>query len=162
MIGTGGTGHLNCSVHGGRGGGTTISWQHEGRPLHAPQSRLSLGPVRTHHGGLYQCTAHDHSESTVAGAELIIAGNLTSNRMLCKNKHNKRDIVYFRPFLVLAFLCQLFDWVSDRPPRLVSTFSEAVTRIGQTIALRCAATGVPSPRILWTLDDRPLPSAPDK
>lgn len=75
MIGTGGTGHLNCSVHGGRGGGITISWQHEGRPLHAPQSRLSLGPVRSHHGGLYQCTAHDHSESAVAGAELIIAGN---------------------------------------------------------------------------------------
>ncbi|KAI5651983.1 immunoglobulin domain-containing protein [Phthorimaea operculella] len=123
MTGTGGSGYFNCSVHGGRGGGLTLSWQHEGRPLHAPQARLSVGPVRSHHAGLYQCTAHDHSESAVAGADLVIA---------------------------------------DRPPRLVSTFSEAVTRIGQTIALRCAANGVPSPRILWTLDDRPLPSAPDK
>ncbi|KAJ8730195.1 hypothetical protein PYW07_017233 [Mythimna separata] len=123
MIGTGGSGHLNCSVVGGRGGGITLSWQHEGRPLHAPQSRLALGPVRSHHSGLYQCTAHDHSDSAVAGAELVIA---------------------------------------DRPPRLVSTFSGAVTRIGQSIVIRCAATGVPSPRILWTLDDRPLPAAPDK
>ncbi|XP_063825275.1 cell adhesion molecule Dscam2-like [Ostrinia nubilalis] len=49
-----------------------------------------------------------------------------------------------------------------KPPRLVSTFSEAVARIGQTIALRCAATGIPPPRILWSLDDRPLPAAPDK
>lgn len=75
MIGTGGSSHFNCSVHGGRGGGLTLSWQHEGRPLHAPQSRLTLGPVRSHHGGLYQCTAHDHSECAVAGAELVIAGN---------------------------------------------------------------------------------------
>lgn len=75
MIGTGGSGHLNCSVVGGRGGGTTLSWQHEGRPLHAPQSRLALGPVRSHHSGLYQCTALDHSDSAVAGAELVIAGN---------------------------------------------------------------------------------------
>ncbi|KAL0892915.1 hypothetical protein ABMA27_014593 [Loxostege sticticalis] len=123
MLGTGGSGHFNCSVHGGRGGGVTLSWQHEGRPLHAPQSRLSLGPIRPHHSGLYQCTAHDHTETAVAGAEVVLA---------------------------------------DRPPRLVSTFSEAVARIGQTIALRCAATGIPPPRILWTLDDRPLPSAPDK
>ncbi|XP_052759492.1 cell adhesion molecule Dscam2-like isoform X1 [Galleria mellonella] len=123
MLGTGGTGFFNCSAHGGRGGGITMSWQHEGRPLHAPQSRLSIGPVRSHHAGLYQCTVHDHTESTVASAELIIA---------------------------------------DRPPRLVSTFSEAVTRTGQSIALRCAATGVPPPRILWTLDDRPLPAAPDR
>ncbi|CAB3253560.1 unnamed protein product [Arctia plantaginis] len=123
MIGTGGTGHFNCSVHGGRSGGTTLSWQHEGRPLHAPQSRLSIGPVRSHHAGLYQCTAHDHTESAVAGVELVIA---------------------------------------DRPPRLVSTFSGAIARIGQSIVIRCAATGVPSPRILWTLDDRPLPAAPDK
>ncbi|XP_063362199.1 cell adhesion molecule Dscam2-like isoform X1 [Cydia amplana] len=123
MLGTGGSGHLNCSVTGGRGGGVTLSWQHEARPLHAPQSRLTLGPVHSHHAGLYQCTAHDHSDSAVAGAEIIIA---------------------------------------DRPPRLVSTFSEAVTRIGQSVALRCAATGIPPPRILWTLDDRPLPSAPDK
>lgn len=76
MIGTGGSGHFNCSVHGGRGGGLTLSWQHEGRPLHAPQSRLTLGPIRNHHGGLYQCTAHDHSESAVAGAELLIAGKI--------------------------------------------------------------------------------------
>ncbi|KAH9630741.1 hypothetical protein HF086_010682 [Spodoptera exigua] len=69
MVGTGGSGHLNCSVTGGRGGGVTLSWQHEGRPLHAPQSRLSLGPVRPHHAGLYQCTAHDHSDSAVSGAE---------------------------------------------------------------------------------------------
>ncbi|KAL4709858.1 hypothetical protein ACJJTC_003821 [Scirpophaga incertulas] len=123
MLGTGGISHFNCSVHGGRGGGITLSWQHEGRPLHAPQPRLSLGPVRTHHGGVYQCTAHDHSETAVAGAELIIA---------------------------------------DRPPRMISTFSETVARIGQSITLRCTATGVPSPRILWTLDDRPLPAAPDK
>ncbi|KAJ0177118.1 hypothetical protein K1T71_007127 [Dendrolimus kikuchii] len=123
MIGTGGNGHFNCSVNGGRGGGITISWQHEGRPLHAPQPRLSIGPVRAHHAGLYQCTVHDHTDSAVAGSELVIA---------------------------------------DRPPRLISTFSEAVTRIGQSIALRCAATGVPPPRILWTLDDRPLPAAPDK
>ncbi|CAH2106530.1 unnamed protein product [Euphydryas editha] len=123
MLGTGASGHFNCSVQGGRGGGVTISWQHEGRPLHSPQPRLALGPVRPHHVGLYQCTAYDHSDSAVAGAELIIA---------------------------------------DRPPRLVSTFSEAITRIGQTIAFRCAATGIPSPRILWTLDDRPLPSAPEK
>lgn len=52
--------------------------------------------------------------------------------------------------------------VSDRPPRLISTFSEAITRVGQTIAFRCAANGIPSPRIVWTLDDRPLPSAPEK
>ncbi|RVE41964.1 hypothetical protein evm_013388 [Chilo suppressalis] len=123
MLGTGGSGHLNCSVQGGRGGGITLSWQHEGRPLHAPQARLSLGPVRPHHAGLYQCTAHDHSETTVSGADVVIA---------------------------------------DRPPRLVSTFSEAVARIGQSIALRCAATGIPAPRLLWTLDDRPLPAAPDK
>ncbi|XP_072932101.1 cell adhesion molecule Dscam2-like [Epargyreus clarus] len=123
MLGTGGSSHFNCSVHGGRGGGVTLSWQHEGRPLHSPQNRLALGPVRPHHIGLYQCTAYDHSDSAVAGAELLIA---------------------------------------DRPPRLVSTFSEATTRIGQSIALRCAATGVPPPRIIWTLDDRPLPSAPDK
>ncbi|KAI8435829.1 hypothetical protein MSG28_004046 [Choristoneura fumiferana] len=123
MLGTGSSGHLNCSVTGGRGGGVTLSWQHEARPLHAPQARLTIGPVRSHHGGIYQCTAHDHSDSAVSGAELIIA---------------------------------------DRPPRLVSTFSEAVTRIGQSIALRCAATGIPPPRITWTLDDRPLPSAPDK
>lgn len=44
----------------------------------------------------------------------------------------------------------------------MATFSEAVTRVGQSIGLRCAATGVPSPRIYWTLDDRPLPSAPEK
>lgn len=123
MIGTGGTGHFNCSVQGGRGGGTTLSWQHEGRPLHTPQSRLSIGPVRSHHAGLYQCTAHDHTDSAVAGAELVIA---------------------------------------DRPPRLVSTFSGAVARIGQSIVIKCTATGVPSPRIIWTLDDRPLPAAPDK
>ncbi|KAM3964353.1 cell adhesion molecule Dscam2 [Aphomia sociella] len=123
MLGTGGTGYFNCSAHGGRGGGVMMSWQHEGRPLHAPQSRLSLGPVRSHHAGLYQCTVHDHTESAVAAAELLIA---------------------------------------DRPPRLVSTFSEAVTRTGQSIALRCAATGVPPPRILWTLDERPLPAAPDR
>ncbi|XP_045771663.1 Down syndrome cell adhesion molecule-like protein Dscam2 [Maniola jurtina] len=123
MLGTGGSGHFNCTVHGGRGGGVTLSWQHEGRPLHSPQPRLALGPVRPHHVGLYQCTAYDHSDSAVAGAELVIA---------------------------------------DRPPRLVSTFSEAITRIGQTIAFRCAANGIPSPRIMWTLDDRPLPSAPEK
>ncbi|XP_041978184.1 Down syndrome cell adhesion molecule-like protein Dscam2 isoform X2 [Aricia agestis] len=123
MLGTGGSGIFNCTVHGGRGGGVTLSWQHEGRPLHSPQSRLTLGPVRPHHVGLYQCTAYDHINSAVAGAELIIA---------------------------------------DRPPRLVSTFSEAITRVGQSIAFRCAATGIPSPRIIWTLDDRPLPSAPDK
>lgn len=76
MLGTGGNGHFNCSANGGRGGGITISWQHEGRPLHAPQSRLSIGPVRAHHAGLYQCTVHDHSDSTVAAAELIIAGNI--------------------------------------------------------------------------------------
>ncbi|XP_037872857.1 cell adhesion molecule Dscam2 isoform X2 [Bombyx mori] len=122
-LGTGGTGQFNCSVRGGRGNGITLSWQHEGRPLHAPQARLSVGPVRSHHAGTYQCTAHDHTDTAVAGAELVLA---------------------------------------DRPPRLVSTFSEAVTRIGQSIALKCAATGLPSPRILWTLDDRPLPSAPDK
>ncbi|KAG6445859.1 hypothetical protein O3G_MSEX004154 [Manduca sexta] len=123
MVATGGTGHFNCTVFGGRGGGITISWQHEGRPLHAPQAKLSIGPVRSHHTGLYQCTAHDHVDSAVSGAELVLA---------------------------------------DRPPRLVSTFSEAVARIGQSIALRCAATGIPSPRIIWTLDDRPIPAAPDK
>lgn len=76
MIGTGGSGHLNCSVQGGRGGGVTLSWQHEGRPLHAPHARLSLGPVRPHHAGLYQCTAHDHSDTAVSGAELVIAGKI--------------------------------------------------------------------------------------
>lgn len=76
MLGTGGTGHFNCSAHGGRGGGITMSWQHEGRPLHAPQARLSLGPIRPHHAGLYQCTVHDHTESAVAGAELLVAGNI--------------------------------------------------------------------------------------
>lgn len=76
MLGTGASGHFNCSVQGGRGGGVTISWQHEGRPLHSPQPRLALGPVRPHHVGLYQCTAYDHSDSAVAGAELIIAGNI--------------------------------------------------------------------------------------
>lgn len=74
MLGTGGSGVFNCSVQGGRGGGVTISWQHEGRPLHAPQSRLSLGPVRSHHAGLYQCTAFDHMDSAVSGSELVIAG----------------------------------------------------------------------------------------
>ncbi|CAG4980130.1 unnamed protein product [Colias eurytheme] len=123
MLGTGGSGSFNCSVSGGRGGGVTISWQHEGRPLHSPQNKLTLGPVRSHHAGLYQCTAYDHSDSAVSGAELVIA---------------------------------------DRPPRLITTFSEAITRVGQSIALRCAATGIPSPRIFWTLDDRPLPSAPEK
>ncbi|CAG9094267.1 unnamed protein product [Plutella xylostella] len=125
MISTGGTGFFNCTVRGGRGGGATLTWQHEGRPLHAPHphSKLMLGPVRSHHAGLYQCTAHDHSDTTVSGAELVIA---------------------------------------DRPPRLVSTFSEAITRIGQNVALRCAAAGLPSPRILWTLDERPLPAAPEK
>ncbi|CAH2037690.1 unnamed protein product, partial [Iphiclides podalirius] len=123
ILGTGGSGVFNCTVQGGRGSGVTLSWQHEGRPLHAPQSRLSLGPVRSHHGGLYQCTAYDHTDTAVSGSELVIA---------------------------------------DRPPRLISTFSEAVTRIGQSIVLRCAATGIPPPRILWTLDDRPLPAAPDK
>lgn len=54
------------------------------------------------------------------------------------------------------------NYVLDRPPRLVTTFSEAITRVGQSIALRCAATGIPPPRIFWTLDDRPLPSAPEK
>lgn len=44
----------------------------------------------------------------------------------------------------------------------MATFSEAVTRVGQSIGLRCAATGVPSPRIYWSLDDRSLPSAPEK
>lgn len=44
----------------------------------------------------------------------------------------------------------------------MSTFSEAVARIGQSIALRCSATGVPPPRIAWTVDDRPLPAAPEK
>lgn len=85
MIGTGGTGHLNCSVHGGRGGGITISWAHEGRPLHAPQPRLSLGPVRAHHGGLYQCTAHDTTESAVAGADVVIAGKGSYVVCLCRN-----------------------------------------------------------------------------
>lgn len=75
MLGTGGSGHFNCTVHGGRGGGVTLNWQHEGRPLHSPQPRLTLGPVRPHHVGLYQCTAYDHSDSAVAGAELVIAGN---------------------------------------------------------------------------------------
>ncbi|XP_038212053.1 Down syndrome cell adhesion molecule-like protein Dscam2 [Zerene cesonia] len=123
MLGTGGSGSFNCSVSGGRGGVVTISWQHEGRPLHSPQPKLTLGPVRSHHAGLYQCTAYDHSDSAVSGAELVIA---------------------------------------DRPPRLITTFSEAITRVGQSIALRCAATGIPSPRIFWTLDNRPLPSAPEK
>lgn len=74
MLGTGGSGVFNCTVHGGRGSGVTLSWQHEGRPLHAPQSRLSLGPVRSHHAGLYQCTAYDHMDTAVSGAELMIAG----------------------------------------------------------------------------------------
>lgn len=67
--------------------------------------------------------------------------------------------------LVLRILLKIdsyFNWALDRPPRLVSSFSEAVARIGQSIALRCAASGVPSPRIFWTLDDRTLPAAPDK
>lgn len=79
MLGTGGSGHLNCSVTGGRGGGVTLSWQHEARPLHAPQARITIGPVRSHHGGIYQCTAHDHSDSAVAGAELIIAGKIDNS-----------------------------------------------------------------------------------
>lgn len=76
MVGTGGTGNFNCSVNGGRGNGVTISWQHEGRSLHAQHSRLSLGPIRSHHAGLYQCTAYDHMETGVAQAELVIAGKL--------------------------------------------------------------------------------------
>ncbi|XP_045529464.1 Down syndrome cell adhesion molecule-like protein Dscam2 isoform X2 [Pieris brassicae] len=123
MLGTGGSGHFNCSVSGNGGRRVTICWQHEGRSLHSLQTKLTLGPVRSHHAGLYQCTLYDHSESAVSGAELIIA---------------------------------------DRPPRLVTTFSEAITRVGQSIALRCAATGIPPPRIFWTLDDIPLPSAPEK
>lgn len=85
MTGTGGSGHLNCSVQGGRGGGMTLSWQHEGRPLHAPHPRLAVGPVRPHHAGFYQCTAQDHSDTAVSGAELVIAGNLrVENSLECK------------------------------------------------------------------------------
>lgn len=82
MIATGGSGYFNCTVHGGRSGGITLSWQHEGRPLHAPQSRLMLGLIHSHHAGLYQCTAHDHTDSAVGKAELVLAGNIYFLRVL--------------------------------------------------------------------------------
>lgn len=75
-MGTGGSGYFNCSVKGGRGSGITISWQHEGRPLHAPHARLTVGPIRSHHMGFYQCTAYDHVNTGVAEAELVIAGKI--------------------------------------------------------------------------------------
>ncbi|GBP87126.1 Down syndrome cell adhesion molecule-like protein 1 homolog [Eumeta japonica] len=141
----------NCSVRGGRGAGVTLSWQHEGRSLHgthdevrrgararAPRRRLPVHRARAYGFRRWIFGAHIGCKASIT---LVI-----------------EDCIITLNCLPIAPNAPL----SDRPPRLVSTFGEAVARAGQSVTLRCAAVGVPPPRITWTLEDRPLPAASDK
>ncbi|GIY89749.1 down syndrome cell adhesion molecule-like protein Dscam2 [Caerostris darwini] len=42
--------------------------------------------------------------------------------------------------------------ISDVPPSLISVFPEQTIHPGNTVSLRCIATGNPSPRVTWYLD----------
>ncbi|XP_074602199.1 cell adhesion molecule Dscam1-like isoform X2 [Brevipalpus obovatus] len=126
----------------------SIVWTKDGKPLNMTTGHrrkvlsssrvLNILKVEREDQGCYRCTAHGDSED-IASDELCLSLLKVARGENGKGLHQ-------------------IDSAQD-PPILREVFRESVRNPGESLSLKCVASGNPLPTVTWTLDNFPIPEA---
>ncbi|CAN7939378.1 unnamed protein product, partial [Ixodes hexagonus] len=135
---------VNCSYRGGPV--HSVYWLRDARPLLTDHRVRQLGRLVLHvtsfrreDSGMYQCFVANDMDSAQGHALLRIQGT-----HVVQHLHKVRPSCY-----------------AEAAPALGDVFTDQVHLPGQSVSLRCLATGSPLPQLSWLLDGQPLPESRD-
>ncbi|CAN7939758.1 unnamed protein product, partial [Ixodes hexagonus] len=135
---------VNCSYRGGPV--HSVYWLRDARPLLTDHRVRQLGRLVLHvtsfrreDSGMYQCFVANDMDSAQGHALLRIQGT-----------HVVQHSRTVRP-----------SCCAEAAPALGDVFTDQVHLPGQSVSLRCLATGSPLPQLSWLLDGQPLPESRD-
>ncbi|EEC06952.1 cell adhesion molecule, putative, partial [Ixodes scapularis] len=137
---------VNCTYHGGPV--HSVHWLKDQRPLLTDHRVRQLGRLVLHVSsfrrgdtGMYQCFVANDADSA-------------QGHPCSRSKKNKA-------VMMMMMICTPPSLVAEVPPALGDVFTDQVHLPGQSVSLRCLATGSPLPQLSWLLDGLPLPESRD-